>query len=320
MKITAVVLTLFAAAALADEVSLQTPTGTLYGTLLVPSSAPPVPVVLIIAGSGPTDRDGNSDLLPGPNNSLRMLAEALAARGIASLRYDKRGVGASIGAVRRESDLTFDLYIEDATRWIEQLRSDARFGSRIVAGHSEGSLIGMLAAQRTAVNAVISIAGAGRPAGEVILSQLERKLTPALMATARTIVSSLNAGKTVSNVPPELAPLFRLSIQPYLISWFRYDPAIEIGRLNMPVLIVQGTTDIQVSLADAERLAEGNRSAGLAIITGMNHVLKDVPLDPDAQERSFSDPSLPIDATLVRAIGAFLKPPLRRRAVAVPGP
>jgi len=317
MRTLAAVLPLvFCVAAGADEVTLQTPTGALYGTLLMPSPTTPVPVVLIIAGSGPTDRDGNSILLSGPNNSLLMLAESLEARGIASLRYDKRGVGASSGALKRASDLTFDIAIDDAMRWLQQLRSDPRFSLVIVAGHSEGSLIGIVAAERTLVDRVISIAGAGRRAGDLILSQLEGQFSPDLVASARTIVAALNAGMLVPNVPPELNFQFRPSVQPYLISWFRYDPVLEISRLQVPTLVIHGTTDTKIPISDAFLLAGGNRSATLRLIPGMNHVLKDVPLDDDdAQDRSYFDPTLPIDAALVAAIGDFINPPIRRRVV-----
>jgi len=316
VRIAAALLILLASSAFADEVTLQTPTGTLYGTLLTPPSTTPVPVVLIIAGSGATDRDGNSSGLPGPNNSLRMLAEGLETRGIASLRYDKRGVGESSGALKRASDLTFDIAIDDAMRWMQQLRTDPRFSLVSVAGHSEGSLIGIVVAERTLVDRVISIDGTGRRAGDLILSQLEGQYSPDLVASARDIVAALTAGMLVPNVPPELNFLFRPSAQPYLISWFRYDPVIEISHLQVPTLVLHGTTDTEVPISDAFLLAAGNRSAVLRLIPGMNHMLKDVPLDDDdAQNRSYYDPTLPIDAALVAAIGDFINPPIRRRAV-----
>jgi pimeloyl-ACP methyl ester carboxylesterase len=318
VRIAAAVLILLTSSALADEVTLQTPTGALYGTLLTPSSTTPAPVVLIIAGSGAIDRDrdGNATGLPGPNNSLRMLAEGLEARGIASLRYDKRGVGASSGALLRASDLTFDIAIDYAMRWLQQLRSDPRFSLVSVAGHSEGSLIGIIVAERIPVDRVISIDGTGRRAGDLILSQLEGLYSPDVVASARSIVAALNAGTLVPNVPPELNFLFRPSAQPYLISWFRYDLVVEIGRLQVPTLVIHGTTDTEVPLSDAFLLAGGNRLAVLRLIPGMNHVLKDVPVDDDdAQNRSYYDPTLPIDAALVAAIGDFINPPIRRRVV-----
>ena len=153
--------------AIATATELKTPTGTLHGTLLAPESKKPVPVVLIISGSGPTDRDGNSAILPGKNDSLKMLAEGLAAKGIASLRYDKRGIGESAGAMTAEKDLRFETYIDDAAAWAAKLKKDPRFSRVVIAGHSEGSLIGMVAAQKGAAAAYVSIAGLARPADAV---------------------------------------------------------------------------------------------------------------------------------------------------------
>ena len=262
---------LLAGAVLAAEpVRLDTGTGILYGTMEVPPSKPPYPVVLIIAGSGPTDRDGNSSMLQGKNNSLKMLAEDLAALGIASLRYDKRFIGESRITGLKEEDLRFDTYVDDVVRWGEYLRKDPRFRSLVIAGHSEGSLLGMLAAQKLMVNGYVSIAGSGRPAGQIVLEQYRSQTLPAgLMNQVEDIVKALEAGRRVESVPPALAVVFRSSVQPYVISWFHYDPAREIARLKMPVLILQGTTDIQVSVGDAELLAKANPAAKLVLIEGM---------------------------------------------------
>ena len=173
---------------------LHTATGSIYGTLMLPAGAKAVPVVLIIAGSGPTDRDGNSPLLPGKNDSLKLLASGLASRGIASLRLDTRGIAASAAAMSAEKDIRFDTYVDDAASWVAMLARDRRFSNVSIAGHSEGSLIGMIAAQRGAVAAYVSLEGAGRPASAVIREQLRPALTPALLAQADTIIAQLNAG------------------------------------------------------------------------------------------------------------------------------
>jgi len=300
----------------AETITLETPTAVLYGTLERPQPRARVPVVLIIAGSGPTDRDGNSPLLPGKNNSLKLLAEALAARGIASVRYDKRGVGESGKAMQlaaektktvlREEDLTFETYIDDAVRWGKQLLSDRRFSTITVIGHSEGSLIGMVAAQRMGADAFVSIAGAGRPIQQIILEQVKPQFSAELLKKTEEILEQLGAGKTVALVPSELQPLFRPSIQPYMISWLRYDPAKEISKLRIPLLVVQGTTDIQASLGDAKRLTAGNPTAKLVLIEGMNHVLKTVPNEQDKQVSSYSDSKLPVAADLVSEISSFV--------------
>jgi len=181
-------------------------------------------------------------------------------------------------------------------------RADRRFSSLTVIGHSEGSLIGMVVAQRMGANAFVSIAGAGRPLQEIILDQVKSQLTPDLLKTTEHILNQLAAGKTAQSVPNDLNMLFRPSAQPFLISWLRYDPTKEISKLSMPVLIVQGTTDMQARLADAKRLADGNPSAKLLLIEGMNHVLKTVPNEQDKQVASYSDPSLPVTPDLISAL------------------
>ncbi|MBZ5617866.1 MAG: lysophospholipase [Acidobacteriia bacterium] len=302
----------------ADSVSLDTGTGVLYGTLELPAAKSPYPIALIIAGSGPTDRDGNSLVIKGKNDSLKLLAEGLAARGIASLRYDKRGFAQmKTGAFKEaeEAGLRFDMYVDDAVRWGQYLRTDSRFGALVVAGHSEGSLIGMIAAHKLAANGYVSIAGAGQPGGQIILKQLRAQKIPAdHMKQLEDIVKALEEGHTPESVPAGLEFLFRPSIQPYLISWFKYDPAREIARLTMPTLILQGSTDIQVAVSDAKLLKAANPSARLVVVEGMNHVLKEVPAGQKDPLASYSDPSLPVAPQLLDEMAALI------RTAAEPGP
>lgn len=288
-------------------VTLVTPSGILYGTELIPAAAASIPVVLIHAGSGPTDRDGNSTLLPGPNDSLKQLAEGLARADVASLRYDKRGIGQSAAAMTSESALRFDDYVDDAAAWIRQLRSDPHVSRIVVAGHSEGSLIGMLAAGQAGADAYVSIAGPARGADETTSAQLAGKLPPALAADNAAILASLKAGKTVAQVPPPLAQFYRPSVQPYLISLFAYDPRKVIATLRMPVLILQGSADIQVPVVAARELAAASPDAKLVVIDGMNHVMKIVGDDAALQQSSYSNREPPVAQRLIEAIAAFAK-------------
>jgi hypothetical protein len=265
-----------------------------------------MPIVVIVAGSGPTDRDGNSILLPGANNSLKLLAEGLAANGIASLRYDKRGVGESKAALLSESDLRFDTYADDAAAWVRRLRSDDRFSSITILGHSEGSLLGMLAAQSSDVDAYVSVAGAGRGADKILREQLSRQLPPDLLDAANKTLDTLLAGHATQDFPPQLAALFRPSVQPYLVSWLRVDPQVEIARLSVPVLVVQGTLDGQIPPHDAELLVNAHPGAKLVMIEGMNHVFKCVPTDVTAQQASYSDPTIPVAGELVDVVSSFV--------------
>ena len=286
---------------------LETPTGTICGTLLEPEHmTKPVPVVLLLAGSGPTDRDGNQ--LPRLHiDNHRLIAEALQEHGIASVRFDKRGVAASVAAGRTESELRFEHYVDDAVRWIDLLSQNDKFSKIIVLGHSEGSLIGMLACiQSEKADGFISLAGPGRPIDEILREQMARQ-PQSVRDAFFPILDELKQGKTVENVPAALLPLARPSVQPYMISWMKYDPRAEIQKLAIPVLIVQGTTDIQVSVADAENLAEANPKAKKVIIRNMDHTLKvNSTTWAIFQQRSYVDPRRPLHAELVPAIVEFI--------------
>ena len=303
-------LTMFAPLAHAQTLLNQTmtvkvPGGFLHGSLLLPKSDKPIPVALLIAGSGPTDRNGNNPM--GRNDSLKRLAQALARRGIASLRYDKRGIGQSQAVAPDESQLSVEAYAADAEAWARLLDADERFSSVLLIGHSEGALIASLAAPTVKPAALISIAGSGRAIDQLLREQLQGRLPPPLLATAFYLLDELKAGRTHEQVPDKLQILFRPSVQPYLISLFRYDPAEAFANTTAPALIVQGTHDIQVERKDAELLQNARRDAEMAMIGGMNHILRITPEDPARQTASYSQPELPIAHELTERINRFLQ-------------
>ena len=288
-----------------SPVSLKTSTGEIFGTLTTPLNFSNGPLVLIIAGSGPTDRNGNNPMMK--NNNLQQLAWGLSEAGIATIRYDKRGIAASSKAMKSEADLRFEDYINDIKDWIAFIKKDNRFSKIIIAGHSEGSLLGMIAARGIA-DQFISIAGLGKPANETLREQLESQ-PEQVKEIAFPILDSLSVGLTVSNPNPMLAALFRPSVQPYLISWFNYNPQTEITKLKMPVLIAQGDQDIQVTVKDAELLANAKKDAQLFVIKGMNHIFKMVSSDDRNENiKTYSNPNLPISTALLDKIISFIKP------------
>ncbi|MGA1340272.1 MAG: alpha/beta hydrolase, partial [Flavobacteriaceae bacterium] len=279
--------------------------GPLGGMLTIPHQ--PISTdtaVLLIAGSGPTDRDGNQAMMQ--NNSLRFLAEGWSDSGFSVLRIDKRGVGASASAAVQEADIRFTDFVADAVAWGHELQAHG-YSNLVLAGHSEGALIAALAAQQlSGVIGVLSLSGAGRPAAEVIRSQLMNQ-PKEVQEWAFPVLDSLVQGKQVPEVSPWLWTLFRPSVQPYLISWFALDPADELARLEVPVLVTQGDQDLQVTMEDAEMLAQANKLAVLASITGMNHVLKQV-IEGDVQDnvKSYTDPLRPIHPELLQRTLMFL--------------
>jgi uncharacterized protein len=289
-----------------QTVVLNTDTGDIYGTLVCPVSSGKIPIALIIAGSGATDRNGNHPGIQGHNDSLKMLALVLANGGIASVRYDKRGIGASALAVANEVDLRIETYAQDAIAWVTKLAGDSRFSGVAILGHSEGSLIGVLAANQCAARSFVSIAGVAYRASTLLRNQLQGKLPTHLLAINETILAALEVGELVDNIPSELFSLYRPSVQPYLISWFNYTPAIELKKLRIPCLILQGDTDIQVPLSEAQALHAAKPDSEIYIVQGMNHLLKTAPPDQAQQIASYNDLVLPISPALGHELIRFL--------------
>lgn len=289
----------------------------LDGTLtLPPAGTLPVPVILLIAGSGPTDRNGNNPIPAGqPNsvkaNSYKMLADSLATLGIATLRYDKRGVGRSIKVGMTERGMTFETYIDDAMGWIKKLKADKRFSRLIVAGHSEGSLIGMVAAHKTNADAYISLAGPGDDIASKLKTQLKPQLPEADREAVFRALDSLKAGYTLGRLPttyPAIRQLFRTSVQPYLISWMKYNPTAQIKLLTVPVLIIQGRHDVQVMVQDAELLKAALPAAKLVFFDAMNHGFKDVKTNSIQEAMiSYNNPDEPLTPGLAGTIARFVK-------------
>jgi esterase/lipase len=294
-----------------EEIKIPVADKTVKAMITIPNGSGPFPAVLIIQGSGATDLDGNTMGMQGKNNSLKMLAESLANQGIASLRYNKR-----IFAGFPENTLSFDDFVTDAVTAFSILKQDNRFSEVGIAGHSQGSLIGMLAAQTTDPDFFISIAGPGQPFDEVIMEQLKANpYNPAdLVASAEAIMKKLKAGETESEVPPVLLSLFRPSVQSFIGSWMKYDPKTEIKKLDIPILIVIGTTDIQVTVKDADLLYEASnpQKSTKFIVNGMNHVLKNAPEERNANMATYTNPELPINSIFESKIIGFIKNQIKK--------
>lgn len=280
--------------------------GMMQGLEEIPETGGPHPVAILIAGSGPTDKNGNSLALSGKNNSLKMLAEDLKAEGIAVIRYDKRAIGDNHSLAVQESDLRFDDYVQDAAAWVRFAKADERFSKVAVIGHSEGALVGLAAANQEGLDSYVSLTGVGRTADELLKEQLST-LPAAQFEEAQKILEQLAQGETVDDVSPELQQVFRPSVQPYLQSWMAYDPIEQVEKLDAEALFVGGTRDLQVPVRDAELLHEAKPGSKLLIVDGMNHVLKQVPDDQEANMAAYADPELPLADGLVNRIAEFLK-------------
>ncbi len=272
------------------------------GTLFFPENVTSkTKLVILIAGSGPTNRNGNQVSMQ--NNSLKFLAEGLAQNGFAVFSYDKRIFAQMINKTIDEKTLSFEDFINDAKDVVTYFKSQKKYAKIIIVGHSEGSLIGMVAA-KTNVDGYVSLAGAGRPIDEVLSEQIAKN-SPTLKEAADKDLALLKEGKTFDNKNPMLASLFRESIQPYMISWIKYNPQEEIKKLQLPILIINGTKDIQVPPSDAELLHKANPKSTLKIIENMNHIFKKIKVDED-NVKSYSDPKLPVIHELIEIMTSFV--------------
>ncbi len=290
------------------EITAPGPLAPLHGTLI--NAGKGKPVVLIIPGSGPTDRDGNNPLGV-KAASYRLLAEALAPQGISSVRIDKRGMFGSKAAIADANKVTIADYTADVTAWAKAAREAT--GARCIwlVGHSEGGLVALATADEAGICGRILVAAPGRPFGTLIHDQLHANPANAVIFDqADAALAKLEAGEHVdtAGMHPGLAPLFAPAVQDYLIDLIRYRPADLAAKDKGPLLIVQGESDIQVSVDDAHLLATARPDATLVLLPGVNHVLKAVVAnDRAANMASYANPDLPIDAGVVMAIAGFVK-------------
>ncbi len=293
------------------ELEAAGPAGALRGIMLAPEN-PKGPVILIIPGSGPTNRDGNSPLGV-KASTYKLLAEGLAARGITTVRIDKRGMFGSAGAVADANAVTIEDYAGDVHAWVKAIRAKTGASCVWLLGHSEGGLVA-LASGRSAgdVCGLILIATAGQPFGEVLRAQLRANPANApVLGQALAAIDALEAGHRVdvSAMHPALLPLFNPKVQGFLISTFALDPARLIAEWKKPVVIMQGERDIQVSLSDADRLKQAAPAAKLMLLPDTNHVLKTV-ASPNraANMAAYADPSLPLAPAVIDGIAGFVSP------------
>ncbi len=277
----------------------------LKGTLYSPNKATQnTDLAIIIAGSGPTDRNGNQVGLE--NNSLKYLAESLAQNQIAAYTFDKRIIAQMAQGTLSEKDLSFEDFISDVKEITQYFKAQKKYRKIILIGHSEGSLIGMVAAQ-TMADAYVSIAGPGRPIDEVLVEQIQKQ-APSMTAEVKENLEILKKGQTFELKNPAMGILFRESVQPYMISWLKYNPRVEIQKLKIPVLLINGSRDIQVPASDAALLKAAKPDAQLKIIDNMNHVFKKITTDDMAANAALSaQPEVQIMPELTSAINEFIK-------------
>lgn len=296
------IICLFTSIRAQEEIKLRSGNIEMYGTIITPAKQTNR-AILIIVGSGSTDRDGNTKPVY-VNNCLKMLAEELSVLGYCTLRYDKRGVGKSNSDSLKSENLRFEQYVTDAIEWINFLKK--KYADITVIGHSQGALVGMMAVQKTKVNRFISLAGLSEDAYTTVKRQLSNQ-PKVVRDAAYPILDSLKNEIKVNEVPAYLNSLFNPKTQDYFISFMRYNPRVEITKINCPILVIQGTSDLQITVEGATEMSNNSQNSTLKIIEGMNHVLKKSSNDVSENMSTYNNAALPLHPDLIMAINQFLE-------------
>ena len=272
------------------------------GTLVTSTTSEQVPLVIMLPGSGPTDRNGNQSFLK--NDGLKKLALALAEDSIATYRFDKRILHAQRLGIK-EKEMRFDDFITDAVNALDHFKENSAFSKIVVLGHSQGSLVGMIAA-RDKADAFISIAGLAQPVDSMLTRQIANQI-PGLKENVQTAFQEMRTTGSTTSYNPVLESIFRPAVQPFLLSWIKYDPKLEISKLNIPVLIINGSNDLQVDPAEAEALKDALSGAQLVILEDMNHILRKIEGDDLENNKSYNEAQRPLHPELAGVISEFIK-------------
>ena len=287
--------------------SLKTESGTLYGTMQVPDNKNNIPLVILVPDSK-TDNSFDENL---QNQAFKSLADSLSLRGIASIRYDKRGFGKSAVASRNGANLSIEIFVSDLNGWVNRFAANKKFTEIILVGHGEGALVAVIcAAENKNVRKFVSLEGAGLPRADILREQMQIQFEqqPQLREIAENYIKKLSKGEIIDElVPQKLFKYFPPNLNRFFISWFKYNPQTEIAKLKIPVLIIQGDADAQVSMSNANLLAQANVNAKKIVINEMNHVFRKCSsTHPLSQYSANCKPDAPIKSELCRAIAEFI--------------
>ncbi len=275
----------------------------LPGTLTYNSDIKQQPLLIYIPGSGNPYRNGNQPQFGVNSNYIKQFAEAMTNKNIAFYRFDKRNVTKSnIKHILKSYE--FNDLVNDVRAIVNTFKDDKRFSSINLIGHSQGSLVAMMAATEH-VNKYISLAGIGESVDKTMIRQYNAQ-SPELAKIVEAHINELTNTGTIEEINPMLMALFAKPNHQFLGSYLKLDPTEEITKLNIPILIINGTKDIQVQVKDAEDLHKACPKSELVIIENMNHVLKIIEKDEDNMA-SYMSPDFKLSGKLVVVVETFIK-------------
>ena len=270
------------------------------GTLTMPSDVENPPLVIFIQGSGLTNRDGNQSGMQ--SNFSKKIAHQLAENKIASFRFDKRSIKSK--ELNLET-ISFDDFITDVENILSYFKKE-NFSKYVIAGHSQGSLIGMIAAKDNA-DAFISLAGPGESIDSLLAQQLSAQL-PQLKDDITKSLQEIKITGSTSDYPKIFEMVFHPKNQAFLSSWMKYDPSEEIAKLKIPVLVINGTNDAQVKEEQAKILHNAALNSELVLLENMNHVFREiVSNDLTKNYQTYNNPELPLHPELIPVLTDFIK-------------
>lgn len=272
------------------------------GTLATPYSDDKVPLVIFVMDAGAINREGNDRM--SKNDAFKLLATQLAKQGVASYRYDKRLFKIDAFGIR-ENEISIDHFIEDAAAIVSYFQKNGNYTKIIIAGHGQGSLVGMIAAKNN-VDGFISIAGNAQSIDQIVVQQLEKQ-APGLDKSAAVAFSDLKEKGRAMNYDPALESIFGYQLQPFMKSWLKYTPSEEIKDLDIPILILQGDKDLQVEVSEAEKLKEAVPNAEYVLIENMNHILREIKGSRLENHKSYNEYWLEIMPEVTTTIASFAK-------------
>ena len=288
---------------LAEELNLSNDSILLPGTLTYQQNLSQQPLVIYVHGSGNVDRNGNQTGSV-KANYIKQLSQALNANGIAFYRYDKR-------TATRENmkfimnGISFLDFVEDLKVAIEHFKDDKRFSSMTLVGHSQGSLVAMLAMSDD-IDKYVSLAGPDISIDEFFTELYRQQVGDSIANLMTAQFDELRTTGNIEQVDPMFAQLFSPSNMPFFESWMKYKPLEEIQNFDQPTLIINGKKDLQVQPEEAEALHQARPESKLVLIDNMNHVLKTIEKDED-NLKSYGTPDFPISEELVGALTVFIK-------------
>ena len=282
-----------------EEILLRNDSIYLAGTLTYTKAV--TPLIIWVHGSGNVDRNGNQAGANVKANYIKQFRDSITKNKIAFYSFDKRT--ANPKNKQHLSNTLFNDFVSDINIVVDHFKDDKRFSGITLIGHSQGSLIALLASEH--IEKYISLAGPSKRIDFMIEEQVAKN-SPMVLDTVKGHFKELRETGDIKYVNPLLVQIFSRKNLPFLKSWMHYSPVEEIKKITIPILVINGTRDFQVTVQEARAMHKANPMAELVIIENMNHVLKNIEQDED-NFKSYYTPDFSLSEKLIETVITFVK-------------